>query len=146
MLNPNSALASGLGAVVHVIAGDYARAINEAQCSLRLSPLDPMRHMPLTALAETHLETGRADLALRYAGQSLRAQPAYHYAHCMQIVALVNLARLDEARAAAERLQLVNPALGIVNIRRTKEFIACERAEPFLTALREAGLPERPPV
>jgi tetratricopeptide (TPR) repeat protein len=50
-INPNSALALGRAAQINVFIGNYDKAIEQAHQSIRLSPFDPLRYIPESALA-----------------------------------------------------------------------------------------------
>jgi adenylate cyclase len=141
VLNPNSALALGHMAVVHCLVGDYAAVINEAEQSIRLSPLDPMIYLPLVALAYAHLFTGRAEIAFTHACRAVEARPGFDVPDCVAVAALVELGRLDEARYAAGRLLAKFPDFRIAR-RRRAGWRDVERREAFIAALRKAGLPE----
>jgi tetratricopeptide (TPR) repeat protein len=140
-LNANSALAFGASALVNCFAGHYDVAIEHGERALRLSPLDPLSNRPLIALAYAHLFTGRHHAAAKYAERAVHANPGFDVAHALLVASLVELGRLQEARAAALRLMAAFPAFR-VSRRRRAGFRDTARFESYLAALRQAGLPD----
>jgi adenylate cyclase len=140
-LNPNSALAFGASALVHCFAGEYDTAIEHGQRALRLSPFDPLGSRPLIALAYANLFTGRHEAGAEYAARALQVNPGMDVSHALVVASLVELGRLEEARAAAGRLMAAFPTFRIAR-RRRAGFRDTARFEAYLAALREAGLPD----
>jgi adenylate cyclase len=139
-LNPSSALAFGASALVHCFAGDYGTAIEHGRRALRLSPFDPLAYRPLIALAFAHLFTDRHEEAAEYAARAIQANPGLDVSHTILVASLVELGRLEEARAAAGQLMAAFPTFRIAQ-RRRAGFRDTARFEAYLAALRRAGLP-----
>src|SRR4051794_12465528 len=140
-LNPNSALAFGLSALVRCFAGDYAAAVEHGRRALRLSPFDPLGSRPLIALAYAHLFTDRPEEAAEYAVRAIQANPGLDVSHALLVASLVELGRLEEAREAAGRLTAAFPTFRISR-RRRAGFRDAARFEAYRAALRRAGLPD----
>jgi adenylate cyclase len=139
-LNPSSALAFGASALVHCFAGDYGTAIEHGRRALRLSPFDPLAYRPLIALAFAHLFTDRHEEAAEEAARAIQANPGLDVSHTILVASLVELGRLEEARAAAGQLMAAFPTFRIAQ-RRRAGFRDTARFEAYLAALRRAGLP-----
>jgi tetratricopeptide (TPR) repeat protein len=76
-LNPNSARAWEHSAWVQVFLGKGEAAIEHAFQSMRLNPLDPIRHSPVTATAFGYLSAGRYDEASAWGERALLLLPDY---------------------------------------------------------------------
>jgi adenylate cyclase len=79
-LNPNSAPALGLGAMVRTFAGEYATAIDHADRAMRLSPFDPIFSAFSLARGVGHLlqrQLPEAAVWLRKSAQETRATPPH---------------------------------------------------------------------
>jgi tetratricopeptide (TPR) repeat protein len=140
-MNSNSALAYGFSAQVRVQRGDYEKAIEHAERALRLSPFDPFNYHAYMALALSYLWTGRPDDGAAYATLAVQFNPALSPSHAILVANLVGAGRLDEARAAVQRLIDVAPdatASGFVRAAWTHPALM----EEFGEALRKAGLPD----
>ena len=140
-LNPSSALAFGASALVHCFAGDYGTAIEHGRRALRLSPFDSLAYRPLIALAFAHLFTDRHEEAAEYAARAIQANPGLDVSHTILVASLVELGRLEEARAAAGQLMAAFPTFRIAQ-RRRAGVRDTARFEAYLAALRRAGLPD----
>jgi adenylate cyclase len=139
--SPNSALALGFEAWIHCFAGDYAAALDSAERAERLSPVDPMRRLPLLALAYAHFLSGRADLAIEPAGRAINASPTFELPYCIMIASQIAFGREAAARETAARLLAAVPSFRISR-RRIAGFRDTKRYGEFLAALERVGLPE----
>src|SRR4029453_17965420 len=74
-LNPNSALALGIGAIVRAFAGDYATAIDHADRAMRLSPFDPSSQGFSLARGISHLLQRQLPEAVAWLRKSARENP-----------------------------------------------------------------------
>jgi adenylate cyclase len=84
----------------------------------------------------------RFDEALKWGENALREMPNYGSSHRVVIGALVGLQRLDEARAAANRLMEAFPTYNLSLQREINPWRDQAFAERYLDALRAAGVPE----
>jgi tetratricopeptide (TPR) repeat protein len=100
--------------VYHAVCLSRVGRTHEAEAALRdLAAKPPARHEPdlLLVYAELLYETGRSDLALQQADESLRVNPSLAMAHFWRARILFHLKRLPEAAAAAERSVELIPQL-----------------------------------
>jgi adenylate cyclase len=103
-LNPNSAQGYTGSGWVNTHSGRPLIAIDHFHRAMRLSPIDPEKGIALSGIGMSYLMLERFDEALQWGEQALREMPNYGSSHRVVIGALVGLQRLDEARAAAQRL------------------------------------------
>lgn len=140
-ISPSSALTYILGSVILGWGGDSARAIEWSERGARLSPFDPWVWAAFDAQAMGHFHAGRYEEAARAAYRSVQANPAHSITYVQLSAALARLGRLDEARAAAERVLELHPSF-----RYSRQFrgVNCDPtlAASLGEALRAAGLPE----
>ena len=140
-LNPNSALALGFSSLVRCFAGDYGASAELARRALRLSPLDPLRYLPLLALAYAALFTGRPEEGADHARQMIQANPGFENGHAALVACLIELGRLEEVREAARLLMSIAPGFRIAR-RRRAGWRDAAKFEGYLAALGRAGLPD----
>jgi adenylate cyclase len=140
-INPNSALALGRAAQVNMFAGNYNKAIEQANQSIRLSPLDPLRYIPESALAFAYFLTERFSQAAEAALQAIQFAPAFHVPHLLLAASYVRLGRLEDARLEVQRARELAPGFTISAFTRAG-FSRPAQGEQFWAPLREAGLPE----
>ncbi|MEZ5818594.1 MAG: winged helix-turn-helix domain-containing tetratricopeptide repeat protein [Hyphomicrobiaceae bacterium] len=140
-LSASSALTYILGSVVLGWGAEAERAIEWSQRGLRLSPFDPWAFAAHDAQAMSHFFLGRYEQAAAAAYKSNQANPAHSITYVQLAAALSKLGRLDEARAAAERVLQLQP-----NFRFSRQFAGVGCAPALATkmgeALSAAGLPE----
>jgi TolB-like protein len=142
-LNPSSALAYALSAVVRVFQGDFARGIEHAERSIRLSPLDPARAMAWIAIGNAHLFSGRYAEAAAAAEKGAHANPRFPVAQLILAAARIGLGQESGARAAMTRLLELEPGFKAPGYERTV-VMAGGRPEwgtAVTAALRKAGAP-----
>jgi len=140
-ISPSSALTYILGSVVLGWGGEAEQAIEWSERGIRLSPFDPWAFAAFDAQAMSHLLRGRYDDACRAAYKSVQANPAHSITYVQLTAALAMLGRMDEARAAAARVQELHPTF-----RYGRQFAAVNCAPALAQclgeALQAAGLPE----
>jgi adenylate cyclase len=132
--NPSSGHAHGHGSVINTWAGNYDKSIALSDRALRLSPLDPLRVMPLAGQAGAWMMKGEYEKAVAYAGRALQVYPTHTPSFLLKIVSLVRLGRGEEARATARQFMEVSPTYRIIP--------RAPVLEHFCDELRKAGLPE----
>ncbi len=140
-MDPNSALAFGFSALVHMLSERYDRGTEHAFKALRLSPFDPLNYHPYLALAWIHLFTERYEEAVNFSTLAIQANPDFSILHASLVASLAELGRLDAARAAGERLLELAPAWTIDGFVRM-DFVRPQLMDQFAAAFRKAGLPE----
>jgi adenylate cyclase len=142
MLNPNSASAYGNSGLIRAWMGEWHTAIEHFQKEVRLSPLDPGRGYSATGLCCALLATGRPEEALTWAYKARQAMPTFLGGLRALIVALVELGRLEEARAAAQRLLVLDPKQTVTVIAQQSPYQDSYFREKYHRAMRRAGIPE----
>jgi TolB-like protein/class 3 adenylate cyclase/tetratricopeptide (TPR) repeat protein len=140
-LNPSSAAAHAVGAVVNMIIGRYDRCQWHAERALRLSPFDPLRYIPEIASAAAGVTLSQNESALLSARRGLEANPVFAPGLVVMALCLVRLGRLEEARAAIRRLVEIAPDTTVATVRERLLF-SDALYKGFLDDLRAAGLPE----
>jgi TolB-like protein/class 3 adenylate cyclase len=143
-LNPNCALAWSTRGFVLAVRNQPVPAIEAVQHAIRLSPLDPLAQIFLTALAIAHNAAGRYEEAIEWADRALHAQPRFIVAMRVKLASLGHLGRAEEARDVLERLLALNPGLTIATWRATyaSKAYAPELLALYTDGFRKAGLPE----
>ncbi len=140
-LNPNSAMALGLGAVVRNFVGDYETAADHAARAARLSPFDTQAFAFYFAQGVSHLMRRQAPEAVKWLQRSVQPHPTNPPSYFFLASALAHAGRLDEARAAMSRLLELRPGDSLTRHRRRPFYTA--EAEAYLNqGAVLAGLPE----
>jgi adenylate cyclase len=141
-INPNSAhawLASGFASLRQ---NHWDEAIAAFERAIRLIPRDPWgaRAFPF-GLAAAHQAAGRYEEAIKWADQSLAAQPDYVPALLVKVFSSAQLGRITEARNWLSRLLDFEPGLTIERLKASVP-ITPESMPRYVEGLRLAGLPE----
>jgi adenylate cyclase len=139
VLNPNSFLAWAARGWAYKVAGLSEEAVRSFERAIRMSPVDPLLHRPLTGMGMALVELARFDEAVVAARKALRQNPFFSLTYCCLASAFAHLGRDAEAREAAARVLETDPAFTI------SEFIARggrSNAKLLTEGLRKAGLPE----
>jgi adenylate cyclase len=140
-VSPSAAWAYLWGALILGWGGDAERAIEWGERGIRLSPFDPWITAALHGISMGHFLNGRYEDAAKAARRAIRSKPGFSISYMFLAAALAKLERIDEAKAAAERVLQLQPnfsstgqctAIGCVPI----------LAMPLIEALRTAGLPD----
>jgi adenylate cyclase len=144
-LNPSFAMAyHGLGSAL-MLSGRLEEAAEALDKAIRLSPRDPVlwgmmcfRSMTSSLLQqyEEAAEWGRR------AAHEPRAAKGGYWAYAVLASALGNLGQTDEAREAVEEALRRKPDLSLSYLAKTLPTKHPGGLDPYLTGLREAGLPE----
>ncbi len=143
LLNPNLATAWIVSGWVRVWLGEPEVEIEHLARATRLSPLDPLTNRTRTTTAHAHFFAGRYDEASSRAAMALREWPDYQTALRIAASSYALAGRLAEARNARERLQKLDPALRISNLK--DELGPYNRPQDiarYIEGLRAAGLPD----
>jgi len=137
-LNQNSFNTWNCRGQVYRIAGLPEEAIRSFERAVRLSPVDPRLHLPLTGIGMAFIELRRFDEAIVVGKKALRQNLYIATCRCLAS-ALAHLGRDVEAHDAAARVLEFDPAFTI------SAFIARgghSNAKLLIEGLRKAGLPE----
>ena len=140
-LSPSSALAYGFGSIIRAWIGEDSRAIEHARIGIRLSPYDPLVHVPYIGLAYAHFFTGNFVEAASAASRAAAANPRFSVPRYLHTAALVCLDRLDEAKMQADALLQLQPGFTLSGLA-SGNITTPERMSMLTDALRRAGLPE----
>jgi adenylate cyclase len=137
-LNPNSATAWTYKGLTCVYVGQAQEAVRSFECSMRLSPLDPMLFGMLAMMSVALISLGRFDEAVAAARKSLRKNQNFGLAHRCLAAALAHLGRDAEATKTVAQLLEIEPDF------RMSEYVARSGQWPqvYLDGLRKAGFPE----
>ena len=108
-LNPNSAPALGLGAIVRTFAGDYATAIDHADRAMRLSPFDLASFLFSLARGIGHLLQRQLPEAVAWLRKATQQNPRNVPTFLYLGSALAHAGQMEEARMAIRRLLELHP-------------------------------------
>ena len=138
-LNPNSFLAWNNRGWVYGNAGLPEEAFPSLERALRMSPVDPRLHGPLTGMGYALVELGRFDEAIVAGKKAQRQNSSFSPTYRCLSSALAHLGREAEAREAAAHVLELDPAFTISSwIARGGQL----NARLLIEGLRKAGLPE----
>ena len=140
-LNPNSALAFGIGAIVRNMAGDYATAVEHADRAMRLSPFDSFAFVFSMARGISHLGQRQLPEAVAWLRKAAQQNPRNIPTFLLLGSALAHAGQMEEARAAIRRLLELHPT-STVNWQRQRRRLREDDQEYLLEGARLAGLPE----
>jgi TolB-like protein len=144
-MDPNSVTAVYLYASTLMHASRCEEAIPVFEKAIRLSPLKPPLQC-LVNLSSCYAYTYRYDEAVTLLKRVLQEQPNSFFANIGLTRVYAELDRLEDARAQAAHVLRLNPKFSLesfVKTWRVKDPAAIER---YVSALRKAGLPEKPPL
>lgn len=143
-LNPSSG--DGLVQLANALTrlGRPEEALPLLETAERLNPeATPTRasHLRMLTQAMTCLAAGRLEEALAWTDRSLEVVTTHAAVYRVRAVTLVELGRLDEARAAAAEMLRIAPGFRLSRLERS--IPASPALLPrYLAALRKLGLPE----
>jgi TolB-like protein/class 3 adenylate cyclase len=140
--NPSSAIAHNVSALIYMILGQPETSVFHAERSLRLSPFDPLRHIPECALAVAKLAAGQYEAALVCARRAVEANPLFTPGLTTLALCLVRLGRIEEARATVHRLVEIAPDTRIATLEERYLFANALSFDHIAADLRVVGLPE----
>jgi adenylate cyclase len=129
-------------------SGRFEEALMLIEKGIRLSP-KPRLFYPFN-LGRTYFDLGRYEDAIRIHKQILercrKNEGPPRMGHLGLIVSYVELGRDEEARDEVEALLKVQPKYSLEAYRKHHPYKDPAHLERWLTALRDAGLPEKPPL
>jgi len=103
-LNPNNAFVISMLGCTLCYGGYRDEALDRLRQAMRASPHDPLTWLWTLWSAAAQLYAGKFDAALETLHQFLRLRPGFANPQDLIAVCLAHLGRLDEARAALERI------------------------------------------
>ena len=125
-----------------MMLGRPEKSVFHAQNSLRLSPFDPLRHIPECTLAVANLAAGQREAALVCARRGVEANPVFTPGLTTLVLCLVRLGRIEEARATVQRLVEIAPDTRIATLKERYLYANGLGFDSISEDLRVAGLPE----
>jgi TolB-like protein/Tfp pilus assembly protein PilF len=141
-ISPSNAFVLGFGSVVLAFTGQAELAIEWAERALRLSPFDPLRHLPFNAMAMAHFTRGRYELAAAASRNAIESNPLFSLLHAVLAASLIRLGQVNSAKLTAARVLVLQPSFRVGATLRSFGIIPPEVAASIGEAWREAGLPE----
>ena len=117
------------------------RAWYAFRTALRLSPFDPFRYAPFAALGAAYFLQGRFEEAAEAFRRAIESNSRFSSLHAWLASTLVQLDRIEEAKAAARHVLTLLPTYSMAAV--VAEYSAGgDRFALFFDSLRMAGLPE----
>ena len=142
-LNPNVAFVSNIIANAFMFGGeDLDHALSHTELAIRTSPGDPSACFYWTAAAFCHYFSGRDEVAVKSARQSVDIYPDWDTTYWVLIPALTRLGRAKEGATAMEKLRELSPHLTGSLLRKTIPFRDIKMLDIMVDGLIDAGLPE----
>ena len=138
-INPNFAMAYGFMGGNQAVLGNFAAARTHLDQALRLSPRDPSAGLWQILYNIGLFGAERYDDVVSGADEAIRSNPDFAGLYRQRAAALAKLGRIEEARNDIKQVLRLDPDITIKIMRGTPFWLD---VEPFLDALREAGLPE----
>jgi adenylate cyclase len=141
-LDPSLAVAHGWLGDALCWAGRADEAIASVEKAMRMSPHDPLTFGFLHIMGIAHACTRRYEEAIGWLERSLQLVPSWPPTLLWATSTYAHLGRLDEARAALERLVRVWPGYSLSRAREIARGYDPVSLEAVVDGLRKAGLPE----
>jgi adenylate cyclase len=138
-IDQNSALAWAQRGWVYHYSGEPDEAILSFQRAIRLSPRDRMLWSTFVGKALAEARSGRYGDAVGTADRARIQNPAFSTTFRCLASCFANLGRMDEARAAAKQLLVLEPKFSISDWFKRS---GTGWSEEMVEGLRKAGLPE----
>jgi DNA-binding winged helix-turn-helix (wHTH) protein/tetratricopeptide (TPR) repeat protein len=140
-LNPNAAEVVGRSAIVHAFMGHIEQTIEHAERAIQLSPFDPLRCLPLSALTRVNFVSGHYDHSAAWAQRAIQANPHFLVSHALLTASYGRLGRVVEAKEAARRAKSIYPNINWSTLA-AAAVPRMEHRQNMVSALREVGLLE----
>jgi adenylate cyclase len=143
-LNPNSVnLVSTLGHT-EIYAGDLNKGVDLLRAALRMSPRDPFICYVYLGLAIASCLTAEYANGVEYARHGISSLPAFGVNHAFLAINYAGLGEIDQARAAFNEAQRLNPGWIEPRLRGKFPFRSPEHIRRATTLLKIAGGLEDP--
>ena len=141
-LNTNIAFVNFLVGASLNICGEPETGLQYIEAAIRVSPGDPGAFFFYTGAAMSHLMCGRPQQACDLATRSARMYADWDTTYRILAPALVQLGRMQEARAAVAKLLELSPQVSVSRLRANWPIRDADTLESILSGLSSAGLPE----
>jgi len=143
VLNSNLAEAWNQGGWVKNWLGEPEPAIERFARAMRLNPLGPHVSNMRAGTAHSHFFLGHYDQAVSWAAMALLDGPDYQPGLRIDAASNAMAGRTEQAQKAVARLQQLNPALRVSNLKNILgPYRRAEDLSRYEEGLRQAGLPE----
>jgi class 3 adenylate cyclase/TolB-like protein len=140
-INPNEAMAWLLKGTLHAFKDEGDLALEHAERSLKLSPLDPHRYFYDSLAATAALSAGRYERAIELARRSLRANRTHTSTFRALAISQWQLGLQDDARRTVSELLRLDPGLTVTQYRERHPSGGYETGKIWSSALLDAGVP-----
>jgi TolB-like protein len=140
-LNPNAAPVWLWSAAANCYIGNGARAVEEINRAMALSPYDPLMYAYSSIAALAYICDGQFDRAVECALRSMRENKSFTTAYKLLIFALALVGREAEAQSTADQLLKLEPGFTVEQFRQRSPTSSAPYAELFCDALARAGVP-----
>jgi adenylate cyclase len=140
--NPGSGFVNFMAATALLFGGDPEESLTLGERAMVLSPLDPSFYMHVLVAGWAHLFSGRPARALELAERSAALNPDWDSTYWVLVPALVQLARLPEARVALGKYLSLAPGMTASGLQKLLPLRSQACLEMTLDGLRKAGLPD----
>ena len=141
-LNPSIAFVSLFVGLSQLFGGDPEEALACFEEAIRVSPADPGAFFFYSVAALAHLYCGRPAEACDLAKKSARMYADWDTTYWALVPALVQLGRVEEARAALSKLLELSPTATVSRFRELWPIRNRDTLNMVLAGMKAAGLPE----
>ena len=138
---PNDAEVWLLSGPTRAYMGDGNDAVRRVERALRLSPQDPHIFRAYHFLCIAHYARESYEEAAHFGTLSFHANPRYTSNSRLTAGALVELGRLEEARAFAGNAMMYEPGFRATEMLKRQPFTDISRRERYVRQLLAAGMP-----
>ena len=128
--------------VAHLHCGAIEDSLALFQRAIRLSPNDPLAHVPFTGIAHCQMVRGDYAEALAWAVRSLALNTTFDPTYWMLIAGNAHLGHVMEARRYLQELRVLAPDVTVASIRAGQPSKDPQRLAAILEGLKLAGLPK----
>jgi adenylate cyclase len=138
-LNPNFAAAHGFLGYALALAGQSERALEHLNQALSLSPHDPQNIVFMIGVGQALYQGRRYNEAANYTHNVAQQRPEHFGAHRQLCASLAQAGRIEEARAALERLKQLQPNVSLAWVNENLP-LTPDAMKHYLDGFRKAGL------
>jgi TolB-like protein/Tfp pilus assembly protein PilF len=143
-LAPNSAHANIWMGIALKFAGKHEEAVKYSEKALRLDPFPPSYYF--RAIGSNYSWIGRHEEAIDFIKKAIERAPNDLLNRVWLTIAYSWAGQIEEARKQAEEIGRINPEYSLEQTSKGFRYKNKEDQERFYNTLREAGLPDKPPL